>query len=74
MVFAQGHRRLDFLIPSSLENPDAFAQTQDMDFAAILTIAASNVAFALCCLFLYEMFRSRGNYFMPKLYWRPELV
>ena len=53
-------RRLDWLIPSYLENPDAFAQTEDMDFGSILTIAASNIAFGIGCFFIYELFRGKG--------------
>lgn len=67
-------RRLDFLIPSYLENPDAFAQTEDMDFSSILTIAASNLAFGVCCICIYEFFRRRGSYFIPKARWRPHMT
>lgn len=73
---ADGDRRLDILIPGYLENPDAFAQTRDMDFSAILTIAASNLIFALGCLVVFEVFRRNPESvaFFPKVLWRPHLT
>ena len=56
----QLHRRLDLLIPSWLEDKDAFAQTEDMNFGAIAIIAASNLAFAACCVLIYEGTRKHG--------------
>ena len=66
------HRRLDLLIPSWLENKDAFAQTEDMNFGAIAIIAASNLAFAACCLLIFEGTRRGGSTaFYPKMSWCP---
>ena len=68
----EGRRRLDFLIPKWLENKDAFAQTEDMGFGAIAIIAASNLAFAACCILIYEGARKgNGEAFYPKMKWSP---
>ena len=74
MTTREGARRLDFLIPSWLEDPTAFSQRPDLGFGAIASVTVANAVVSVVCLAIFEILRHRGAFFCPKAAYQPERV
>ena len=73
-MLREGGRRLDFLIPSWLEDPTAFSQRPDLGFGAIASVTVANAVVSVVCIAIFEILRHRGAFFCPKAAYQPERV
>lgn len=67
------HRRLDWLLPKWLEDPNAFAQNKNLDISTIFQTFFYNFLIFLCCLLFFSIYRQYNEYiFSPKVDLLPE--
>jgi hypothetical protein len=61
------HRKLDWLLPSYLENADAFDQDSDITLAVLYIMLLYNVLFLALCLLLFGYVRMKNpDVYNPK--------